>query len=443
MKVEDVFQIVGGELFYPHNKLLKKIKTDSREIKKGDIFVALKGKNHDGNQYIREASLKKAGLIICEKKQNVHTSMIVVENTYQALLDLASYYRDKFHPLFIAITGSIGKTTTKEILYHILKSKYTVLKSPKNYNNHIGIPLTLFELCEKDDVAIVELGMNHKGEIEKLSKLVKPDLAIITAIGTSHIGYLKGKRNIFKAKMEITKGMEDGIVLVNGDDSYLRKIKGNIYYDVIDCGKHSTYGLVPYHIQETFDSLSFYIQYQKREYQVRMPITGSHFISNILLAIEAALLLNVDMDTILSSLQTFQMEKQRMEVIPLPNYTIIDDVYNASYESLKALISFVSKQKITAYFILGDILELGSYSRKYHKKIAKILRKVKKEKVLLVGKETKVMRGKNFYHFSSNEDVISYLKKEDLNGKTIVLKGSRGMHLEQIVHYLKDTNLGF
>lgn len=441
MKVEEVFQIVGGKLFFSHNKTLKKIKIDSRKIEKGDIFIALKGKNLDGNEYVKDASFKKAGLIICEKKVNVNTALIVVEDTYQALWNLASYYREKNNPLFIAITGSYGKTTTKELLYHILSDKYHVLKSPKNYNNHIGIPLTLFSLTGKEDIAIVELGMNHKGEIERLSKLVKPDLAIITAIGTSHIGYLKGKKNIFKAKMEITKGIDDGILLVNGDDSYLKKVKGNIHYDVIDCGKCSTYGLVPYQIKETFHSLSFCIQYRGKEYNVNIPMTGAHFVSNILLAIETALLLNMDMDTIVSSLRTFQMEKQRMEVISTSHYTIIDDVYNASYESIRALISFIKKQDTSLYFILGDILELGSYSKKYHKKVARMLRKIKNKKVLLVGDKTRVMKGKDFYHFSSNTEIISYLEGEDLNGKTFVLKGSRGMHLEQIVDYLKEKDL--
>lgn len=438
MRVDDVYQVVGGNLFSSHNKILKKIKIDSREVEKGDIFIALKGKKVDGNQYIKEASLKKAGLIICEEKIDSKSAMIVVPDTYQALFDLAAYYRARYNPFVIAITGSYGKTTTKELLFHILQSQYKILKSPKNYNNHIGIPLTLFRLSEKEDIAILELGMNHSGEIEKLSKLVEPDFAIITSIGTSHIGNLKGKKNIWKAKMEIVSGMKDGILLVNGEDRYLRKVKGNANYDVAFCGKHGTYGFTVYDIKEEFGSLSFHIFYEGKKYSVMVPITGAHFITDILLAMETSLLLQMDMDTILNALESFQMGSHRMEVIQMPCYTIVDDVYNASYESFRALLSFAQKKKADYYFILADMLELGSYSAKYHKKIAKMLGKIKQKKVLLVGKESRVMKGKDFYHFSSNQEVISYLKQEDLTGKVIVLKGSRGMHLEEIVDYLKE-----
>lgn len=438
MKVEEILKIVGGNLYTKKSKTLQKIKIDSRKVEKGDIFIALKGKKFDGHDYIKAAASKKAGLIICEEKRDVNIPTIVVKDTYQALFDLASYYREKYHPLFVAITGSYGKTTTKEILYHILKSHYTVLKSPKNYNNHIGIPLTLFSLNEKHEIAILEMGMNHKGEIKNLSNLVKPDLAILTGIGTSHIGFLKGKKNIWKAKMEVTSGIEDGIVLVNGDDTYLKKVKSNSCYDVIKCGNHSTYGLIPYDIKASFNHLSFKLYYQEKEYLIHTKVTGAHFITNILLAIETSLLLNIKMEDIVSSLATYHMENQRMEVIKMPNFIVVNDSYNASFESMKALISFIEKQNVDPYFILGDMLELGSYSTRYHKKVANMLKKMKKKKVLLVGKETLVMKGKNFYHFSSNEEIISYLQKENLIGKTIVVKGSRGMHLEQIVNYLKE-----
>lgn len=438
MNIDELLTLLDGELISGDIfKKIKGFKIDTRILEKEEAFIALGG-NSKGMNYIMEAIHKKASAIIVDERVEIETKVpiILVPNTYDALFKIATFYRRKYPIFYIGITGSNGKTTTKELIYTVLKEKFTVLKNEKNYNNHIGVPLTLFRLSEKYEIAIVEMGMNHKGEIEDLSKLVKPTLGIITNIGTSHIGNLGSKKNIFKAKMEITEGMEDGLLLVNGDDSYLKKVKNQKNYDVIYCGHNSSYGLSPYQIEVKENVLAFCLEYKEKEYRVSVSVSGEHFLVDILLAIEVGLLFNMEMEEIIHALSHFKASSNRMHILHKENYIIIDDCYNANYDSFKGLISYLKKRKEEKIVIVGDMLELGKYSKKYHLKLKRQLQKLKKCKVLLIGKETECMKDSKMIHFDTKEDIITYLAEEPLNGKLIVCKGSRGMHLEEIIKTL-------
>lgn len=440
MNVEDLRQCVGGKIINASkNNFIKNFNFDSRTIKKGDAFLALVTEKRDGHDYIKEAIDKKASCIIVQKPVSIktHVPIILVENTYDALFQIASYYRDKYNPLTIAVTGSSGKTTTKELLYLVLSKKYNVLKTEKNYNNHLGVPLTLTKLNERYDIALIEMGMNHKGEIKKLSHLVKPHVGIITCIGTSHIGNLKSKKNIFKAKMEIIEGIEDGVLLVNGDDKYLKKIKSRKKYEVVKCGYHSTYHLIPYYVKETLHDLSFSLYYNERQYHFTLPVIGKHFLSDIMLAIETALLLGIDMEDIRSALMQYHSLEKRMNIFHKKEYTIIDDCYNANLESFKGVLHVIKPLPQKKILIVGDMLELGKYSRKYHRILGKEMRKVKADENILVGTETKKIKMKKSHHFDTNQEVIAYLKTISKKGTFILIKGSRGMHLEDIREYLE------
>lgn len=225
MNIDILLKITGGELLNKKtDKKINNIQIDSRKVSKNDLFIAIKGNDKNGHDYIKEAINKKPTCImVCENiKVKTKIPIIKVLDTKEALMQLGSYFRSKYDIPVIAVTGSVGKTTTKELISLILSKKYKVLKSDKNYNNHIGLPLTLFKLNKEYDICVFEIGMNHQGEISNLSKMCQPNIGVITNIGTSHIGNLGSQENIFKAKMEILDGMNDGLLIVNGKDKYLK-----------------------------------------------------------------------------------------------------------------------------------------------------------------------------------------------------------------------------
>lgn len=433
MKISELNKIVNGKLLSFNKDIkIKKIKTDTRLLEKGDVFVALKGNKYNGHDFIDEALKKTSTVIVCEEIYRKKANIIYVKDTNEALFKIASYYKQKYPCFYIAITGSVGKTTTKKLLYEMLTTKYNVLKTDKNYNNHIGVPLTLFNLDDKKEIVLVEMGMNHKGEIEKLSSLIKPDLAIITKIGSSHIGNLKNKKNILKAKMEITKGIEDGYLIVNSKDKYLRKIKSNKNYEII----RSDYLFNYYDVKETLGGLSFKIKYENKEYLVNTNVTGKHILEDILLSILVSLLLDIDINDIINVLNNYKSPKGRMELIKKEKYTIIDDCYNASMESFVGALEIIKKQKNKKFLIIGDMLELGAKTKYYHKKLEKKLKKIKNCTILLIGENTKIINGKNMYHFNTNDEIIEYLKKQNLENSLIFIKGSRKMKLEEVTSNL-------
>lgn len=438
MRINDLVSILKGEIQKPfRNSMIQSFCTDTRNLHKGDAFIALQGTHGDGNDYIKEAIRKKASCIITEKDSiQEKIPVIKVESTYDSLFVIASYYKEKYNPFMIGITGSSGKTTTKELLYTVLSTQYNVLKNEKNYNNHIGVPLTLMNLDERYDIVLAEIGMNHAHEIEKLSKLVEPNLAIITGIGTSHIGNLKSKRNIWKAKMEIVEGMKDGILLVNGDDPYLKKCKSTEEYNTIHCGYHSTYQLIPYDVKEELERLTYKLFYQQKEHEIILHVTGKHFLIDSLLVIETALLFGIPMEDIVTSLGTYMSLDKRMNIIYQDHFTVIDDCYNASYESYKGVLAFVKQQKNKKILILGDMLELGTYTKSLHKKLHKQIRKIKGAEVLTLGESMKYLKGYKVTHFKNKEDMKSYIEYMDLDNTLIVIKGARGMHLEEIRDYI-------
>lgn len=432
MTVEELCNIVNGTIIKKgqENKI-SNIKIDTREIADNDAFIALKGDNYDGHDFINFINKNITVVVVDEDIDvNINTFVIKVDNTYDAIGLLIGYIRNKYINIpLIAITGSVGKTTTKELIYNILKNKYNVLKNEGNRNNLIGVFLTLLNLNEKHEVIILELGMNHAKEIDRLSKLIKPNIALITTIGSSHIGNLGSKRNILNAKMEIINGMHDGVLVINDNDKYLKRIKTNhTLYKISSLKKHK--------VVCKDDKTIFKIKYNNNVYEVVLNIPGKHLINNVLLAILVGLIFEIDINLIIKNIAAYKTIEKRMNIIHKSNFTIIDDCYNASYESLKGLLEYVKSKNNNKIIIIGDILELGKYSEKYHKKIGKLLNSINNKEVLLVGNETKVINGHDIKHFASNEDIINYLFNKQFNNEIIVLKGSRAMHLEEVKDYL-------
>lgn len=431
MKLDTLLEIIDGKILQGEKiKKIKKIRIDSRKVKKGDLFIALNGENNDGHDYILDVLKRKpSAVIVCENidiKTNI--PIIKVLDTYDTLIKLASYIRDSYNIPLIAVTGSVGKTTTKDLIAYILSSHFQVLKSEKNYNNHIGLPLTLFNLKPYHDICVVELGMNHMKEISKLSKICKPDLAVITNIGTAHIGNLGSKKKILKAKLEILDGMNGGTLIVNGCDNYLNKIK---YDNLIKTNEH----LKPFNIQVS-DRVSFDLMINDIKYSFIYNSCNTSLLTNFLLAIEVALLFGIDIETIQSRIETYELPKERMQIIYHGQNKIIDDCYNASFETVKASLQALTHEKQNKVVILGDMLELGKYSCKLHKKIERELKTLSNLTLYLVGRDIKYIKYKGAVYFNNNQELLNYLESHPIKNSVILVKGSRGMHLDEIVKYL-------
>lgn len=410
MYLSELNKVVNGNI--DGDTEIKKIKTNSKEIEIGDLFLAI----NKGVDYIEDAINNGAVAIISEIDIDYPIPKIKVCSAVESLGQIAKYIRQLYQKPVIAITGSVGKTTTKELVSLVLKEKYKVLKSEKNNNNHIGLPITLLKLDQDYDVVVAELGMNHLNEISYLSNICQPDYAIITNIGSAHIGNLGSKKNILKAKLEILDGMDNGYLLVNNYDKYLKKVK--------------------YSKKIKVDAKSLNVKNIKYGNQIEFDIDHTHFIfksykhllSNVFIAIKIGILFNIDLSLISKAIASYQNIEGRCNLIKT-KWTIIDDSYNSSFESLVGGLECLKDKKENKIIILGDMLELGKYSSKYHKKINGHLKKIKNKEVLLIGEYTKLIKGK---HFASVDEINDYLIAHAKDNSLIYIKGSHAMNLDKI-----------
>lgn len=425
MTLNEIIKVVNGSCNINSEEEINKIKTDSRNINKRDVFIALKGNAYDGHDYVEEAIEK--GAIACIVEDGIDDKCIKVTNTKESLFLIANYIRKQNNIPVIAITGSNGKTTTKELIVHILKSRYNVLYNKDNENNIFGVSNMLFNLNEKYDVVVVELGSNHMGEISILSKMCNPTTSIITNIGTSHLEYFKSKKNIFKEKLSIIDGMNNNELIINGDDKYLKKL------DYYKCGLNKNNNLIAYDIYEDLEYISFNI-FTSKEYKIIFNNPGKHFINDILLAIKVCLDHGIDINTIVERIGSYKLIDKRMNVIKLKNNVLINDCYNSSFESLKAGINYMKKISNNKIFIIGDMLELGKYSKNIHKKVNKLLKNINNKEVFTIGKYSKYIKGVNF---NDVDEFINYFKNKKYNDNYIYIKGSRRINLDKVVEYIK------
>ena len=451
MNVKDLLNITDGSLIVGNSEFNldgRDFVKDSREVKEGDIYVALKGEKFDGNDFYLDAVNKGAKVCIITKNltdeelkivKNKGINIIKVEDTLGALQKFAKFKRNLYNIPVVAITGSVGKTSTKDMIASVMKEKYNTLKTEGNYNNEIGVPLTILRL-NNEEAMCIEMGMNHFGEIRKLTNIARPTIAVITNIGTAHIGNLGSRENILKAKMEILEGLIGNTVIINNDNDLLNKwaIENKDKYNIITYGIKNNSKFMAKSIKSYENKSEFYINNQK----IIVPVGGEHFVLNSLCAIAVGNELNIPMDKIAEGIKNLDLSKKRMEIIKNEiGTTIINDTYNANYDSMKAAIEYLkeikNKRKIA---VLGDMLELGSYSEKLHKDVGLLVDK-NIDILITVGKESKYIaeksNAKEIYEFDSNNQAIEKLKSIITKDDVILLKASNSMNFNEITNSIK------
>ncbi len=356
-------------------KAINRIVIDSREIKPGDAFIALKGPNFDGHDFIEEAIGKGAVALVSEKYVEADVKPIVVGDCRKAMRMIAKAFLERVKPLVVGITGSVGKTTTKEMIYCALSEKYNVHKNHGNLNNDIGLPLTIFELEKEHEIVVLEMGMNSKGEIRLLASIAEPDIAVITNIGESHIGRLGSKENIFDAKMEICEKMDKrGVLIVNGDDCMLESLKekDTVYRKKFAgyCKKDGNY-VCAKDIERHSGGLGFTIAYRGIEYPCSLNVNGSHNVSNALLAFATALQAGVCPEAAILGIEKYMGDDVRGAITETGGMTLVNDTYNANPSSMSAALNALSNMTGRKIAVLGDMLELGIYSNEMHMEVGK------------------------------------------------------------------------
>ena len=445
--ISDVLRVCNGKMYRGNENIeLENFSKDTRTIGSGEVYVGIKGENFDGNKYFKEAINK--GAIACildnidEDEIKNYDNIILVDNSIKALQEIAKYKRSLYDIPVIAVTGSVGKTSTKDIIYSVLSTKYNVLKTEGNNNNHIGLPLTILKLKEHDAL-VVEMGMNHFGEISLLSNIAKPTIAVITNIGTSHIGNLGSRENILKAKLEILDGMsKNGLIIVNNDNDLLHK------WQKENCTK---YNIQTYGIENESDYLAYDINIEENVStyfingkKVTLNLPGKVFTYNSLCAIAVGNNLKISLDDMIKGLENVSLTKKRMEIIEKDGIKIINDAYNSSYDSLKASIEYLNKvsgkRKIA---VLGDMLELGDYSKDLHEKVSNVLYENKIDILITVGKYASYMANKavelgltEVYKCMNNQEAIDKVKNLMKGGDVILVKASNSMRFDEIVKNL-------
>lgn len=455
--VKDIIEKCNGKLFCGDlEKECINFSTDTRKIKNGDIYIGLKGEKFNGSEFFEKALELGASVCILQdvkindyiKEKFKDRAIILVDDTLKALQEIAKYKRSLYNIPVIAVTGSVGKTSTKDMIASVVAERFNVLKTDGNFNNHIGVPLTILRLKD-EEALVIEMGMSNLGELSKLTDIVKPTIAVITNVGTAHIGNLGSRENILKAKLEILEGLqENGCVIINNDNDLLHSwVKNNIKYNTYNFGINNESDIMAKNIKINASSSNYEIDYRGKTYEVDVPIGGQHFIYNSLCAICVGNKLDICMEDIFQGIKNFKLTKSRMEIEKIGDITIINDCYNANFDSMKAsienLAKFDNKRKIA---VLGDMLELGEFSAELHSNVGKEVYANKIDILIVVGKESKNisiaakacgMNSNKIYECNDNDEAIKKIKEIINKGDIILIKASNGMHFNEIVDKLK------
>lgn len=450
IRIKEIRDFLNGEFINStKNYNIDNISTNSKDVTSSSLFIPIIGETHDGHNFMEDAYNNGCKNFLIDKNHTFNktdVNLIKVDDTTIALGNLASAYKEMFKVVCVGVTGSVGKTSTRDIIYSVISKQYKTLKNEGNLNNNIGIPKTLFNLDKSYKAAVIEMGMNHKGEIKYLTDMVNPYIAVISNIGLSHIENFENQEGIFKAKMEITSNFnKNNILIVNGDDPYLKKVKPkNPEYRVYTYGfsKSNDIYCTNYVIGKDYIDFTCIINYNEEYF--RIPTIAKHNIYNAMAAILVAINLNIGLPKIKEGLREFTLTKGRQTIIEKKYLTIIDDSYNASLDSVKSAVDVLNNFKTRRVAILGDILETGSYNEEIHKNIGAYLPK-KIDFLIAVGPSSKYIIDEaikqgfnkdNIVHFNTYENLLTNITKLLQKNDTVLVKASHGIKLYEVVEYL-------
>lgn len=452
MTLKNIAAAVGGELYAEkkdEERVVDAVEIDSRLIGKNGLFIATVGERVDGHSFIDDVFSKGAAAVISEKKlDDPKGPYIKVRSSFEALEKLAAFYRQQISVKVVGITGSVGKTSTKEVVASVLSQKYKCLKTEGNLNNNVGLPLMVLRIRD-EEVAVLEMGISHFGEMTRLSESARPDIAIITNIGTSHMENLGSREGIFEEKSHITDFLApDGLVIVNGDDDILGGMDEVNGHKVVKFGRGDKADV------RLTEERSLGLEGNEFVIEGRLPggrikaaasLVGYHMVINAACAALTANELGLTADEIIKGIASVKAISGRSNVIKTDNLTIIDDCYNANPDSMRAAIKTAALAKGRKVLILGDMFELGETERKLHREVGSFIASEESDEVITIGNLAKeIAEGakengvKNVHYFETKED---FRKEEDKlikNGDTVLVKASHGMHFEEIVEELKE-----
>lgn len=441
----EIVKAVEGSYGYPSTEIISSVSTDTRKITKGCVFIALRGDKFDGHDFVKQAIELGAVAAITEKPVE-GVKCIIVDNTKKALADLARYYRSRFNPILVGVTGSVGKTTTKEMIALVLSGKYLTLKTEGNFNNEIGLPHTLLNLTSEHEAAVIEMGMSDFGEISMLSQIARPSIAVITNIGYSHIENLGSREGILKAKLEIIDGTShDAPLILNGDDDMLANLKDEVNRDIVFYGINNPNVDVRATDVEVKDGVTtFVITYWGKTISAKLNCVGIHNVLNALAAFSVGIMAEIEPEKIVEKLAEFIPSGLRQSIVKKGEQTIIIDCYNAAPDSMKASLAILSElspmpggRRIA---VLGDMLELGSMSQKLHEQVGEYVFNSKTDILVCYGNDSKYIAEKakelgllNSRFFSDKSETVSYLKEIIKKNDLLLFKASRGIKLEEVI----------
>ena len=457
LKIGDILKCTKGNLIAgSEDYICESFSKDTRNINKDDTYIGIKGENFDGNIFWKDAFEKGASTVIInktslnkeeiEKYRMLKKNIIMVEDTKEALVQMAKLKRDMYgdNLIVVGVTGSVGKTSTKDIIASVLSQKYNTLKTEGNNNNDIGLPLTILRL-RNHQVAVVEMGMNHLGEISKLTNIAKPTIAVITNIGTSHIGNLGSRENILKAKLEILEGMNYKKIVINNDNDLLNKWANNNGKDIEihKFGIKNDSECKATSISYGDNKSNFECVFNDEVFDIEVPVQGEHFVLNALCGATIGKLCGLNNEQIREGIKNFSLTKKRMEVFNLrDDITIINDSYNASFESMKASLEYLattnSRRKIA---VLGDMFELGDFSEELHRKVGKVIYEKNIDVLVAVGDKSQFivdearrlgMNNKQIHYFDNKDNLKNFLCNYIEKGDMVLFKASNGMKLFEI-----------
>ncbi len=457
LTLENVAKAVNGKLCNKTAALTGEVSgvvLDSRKVEKNYLFVATKGERVDGHSFINDVFDKGAMAVICEKEPklsqaNADKPYIIVEDSFQALKDVAAFYREQLSVKVVGITGSVGKTSTKEVVASVLSARYNVLKTEGNFNNEVGLPLTVLRIRDDVEVAVLEMGISDFGEMHRLSRIAKPDVCVITNIGQCHLENLGTRDGILKAKTEIFDFMKpDASICLNGDDDKLitvGEVKGK---KPIFFGRSSNFAVYTTQYENKgLAGISLKVNRPGEQFDAKVPLPGEHMVNNALAAVAVATVFGLNQEEIKEGLSKVEAVGGRSHIIQKDKLTIVDDCYNANPVSMKAAIDLLTMANTRKVAILGDMFELGEREKEFHAEVGSYAVTKNIDCIICVGKLSRNMYEaalvneeslSKIYYYETKEEMLTALPSVLNEKDTVLVKASHGMHFEEVVKILQD-----